>query len=260
MEAMMTKGRDHSNYETFVEAEVTYPESDGRPMADNTKQYRWIVTIKEGLESLFADDPDVFVAADLFWYPVRGDRHTKLAPDVMVAFGSPKEGDRGSYRQWEEGDIAPQVVFEIRSPGNTSEEMKKKFDFYERRGVEEYYLYDPDRIVFEGWVRSGGRLRPLRRNVRKWVSPRLGVRFDMTGDELAMFGPDGERFLSPLERQRLERERAEKERKRAEKERKRAEKERKRAEKAERKAKDERGKMLRLAEKLRELGINPETL
>jgi hypothetical protein len=25
--------------------EVSYPESDGKPMADNTKQFRWIVTI-----------------------------------------------------------------------------------------------------------------------------------------------------------------------------------------------------------------------
>ena len=27
--------------------EVIYPESDGKPIADNTKQFRWIVTIKE---------------------------------------------------------------------------------------------------------------------------------------------------------------------------------------------------------------------
>ena len=36
---------------------------------------------------------------------------------AMVVFGRPK-GYRGSYRQWEEGGIAPQVVFEILSPGN----------------------------------------------------------------------------------------------------------------------------------------------
>jgi len=26
---------------------VNYPDSDGQPMADNTKQFRWIVVIKE---------------------------------------------------------------------------------------------------------------------------------------------------------------------------------------------------------------------
>lgn len=34
---------------------VVYPESDGKPMADSTKQFRWIVTIEGGLEALFHD-------------------------------------------------------------------------------------------------------------------------------------------------------------------------------------------------------------
>ena len=98
-------------------AEIIYPDSDGKPMADNTKQFRWIVTIKENLELLFADHSDVFVAGDLLWYPVEGNNRLCQAPDVMVAFERPK-GDRGSYKQWEENNIAPQVVFEILSPGN----------------------------------------------------------------------------------------------------------------------------------------------
>lgn len=32
------------------QAEIVYPDCDGEPMSDNTKQFRWIVTIKEGLE------------------------------------------------------------------------------------------------------------------------------------------------------------------------------------------------------------------
>jgi Uma2 family endonuclease len=47
-----------------------------------------------------------------------------VAPDVMVVFGRPK-GERRSYRQWQEGNIAPQVVFEILSSGNTLKEMAK---------------------------------------------------------------------------------------------------------------------------------------
>ena len=61
----------------------------------------------------------------------------------MVVFGRSK-GERGSYRQWEEGNIAPQVVFEIISPGNRRGEMFKKLKFYERYGGEEYYLYNPE--------------------------------------------------------------------------------------------------------------------
>ena len=59
------------------------------------------------------------------------------------SFGRPK-GNRGSYKQWEEAGIAPQVVFEILSPGNRFHAMQQKFQFYEKHGVEEYYIYDPD--------------------------------------------------------------------------------------------------------------------
>ncbi len=97
---------------------IIYPERDGKRMSDNTEHFNWIVKIKENLEGLFADRPDVFVAGDLLWYPVEGNNKIRTAPDTMVAIGRPKV-KRGSYRQWEEGNIAPQVVFEIQTPKST---------------------------------------------------------------------------------------------------------------------------------------------
>src|SRR5205807_8645404 len=73
---------------------VVYPDSDGKPMAENTKQLRWIVVLFGNLCALFRDRPDVFVAADLFWYPVEGEPDIRAAPDVLLVFGRPK-GDRG---------------------------------------------------------------------------------------------------------------------------------------------------------------------
>jgi Uma2 family endonuclease len=141
-------------------APIIYPQSDGKPMADNTTQFRWIVTIQGGLDALFRDHPDIFVAGDLLWYLVAGHPEISTAPDVMVAFGRPK-GDRGSYLQWEEDGIAPQVVFEILSPGNTIAGMTRQFRFYERHGVEEYYLYDPDSGELSGWQRQGETLEEI---------------------------------------------------------------------------------------------------
>jgi hypothetical protein len=81
--------------------EIIYPSSDGQPMAESTIQYKLIVKIKEGCESLFKDDPNVFVAADLLWYPVEGRNDISQAPDVMVIFGRQK-GDRigVNLRNW----------------------------------------------------------------------------------------------------------------------------------------------------------------
>jgi len=185
-------------------------------MADNTLQFRWIVTIKEGLERVFCARPDVFVAGDLLWYPVEGKPEICIAPDAMVAFGRPK-GERGSYKQWEEGRIAPQVVFEVLSPNNRVIEMERKLLFYEQYGVQEYYIYDPDYSELFGRRRVDDELRAIR-EMNGWKSPLLGVRFDLGGGELKLFGPDGRPFLSfqeiaqerdqlALERDRLAQER-----------------------------------------------------
>jgi len=207
--------------------QIVYPESDGKPMADNTKQFRWIVTLEGGFEALFRDREDVFVAGDLFWYPVEGRPDIRMAPDVMIVFGRPK-GDRPSYKQWEEENIAPQVVFEVLSPTNSLLEMAKKLEFYDRYGVEEYYLYDPETGDFTGWIRGeDGRLRVID-EIQGWVSPRLGVRFEIEDGELRVIRPDGQRFMTYLELQQQ--------------------------------AEHERQRAAKLAQRLRELGIDPEQI
>ncbi|MGF1492841.1 MAG: Uma2 family endonuclease [Microcoleaceae cyanobacterium] len=241
--------------------EIIYPDSDGQPMADNTEQFRWIVVIKENLEILFANTEDVFVAGDLLWYPVEGNNKIRQAPDTMVVFGRPK-GDRGSYQQWKEENIAPQVVFEILSPGNRAGKMAEKLLFYQRYGVEEYYLYHPQRQELDGLQRAENWLEPIE-SMNSWVSPRLKIRFELTETGLEIYRPDGQKFLTPVELDQLrqqETERAEREFQRAESERQRAESERQRAEQAERDLQQERQRAERLAELLRAQGINPEDL
>jgi Uma2 family endonuclease len=180
-----------------LDRQVIYPDCDGQPMSDNTKQFRWIVLLKENLECLFAGDSQVFVAGDLLWYPIEGQPEVRVAPDVMVVFGRSK-GDRGSYRQWQEDGVVPQVVFEVLSPGNTLKEMAKKQLFYDRHGVEEYYIYDPDRNDLHGLQRVDGTLAVIEA-IDDWVSPRLGIRFVVTVDTLAVYYPDGRRFLTTVE-------------------------------------------------------------
>jgi len=114
-----------------------------------------------------------------------------------VVFGRPK-GDRGSYKQWEEDNLPPQVVFEVLPPGNRAGEMTRMFRFYERYGVEEYYLYDPDRGELYGWLRNGAVLDEFPSMVGH-VSPRLGIRFALADGELLLYRPDGQLFLTYLE-------------------------------------------------------------
>lgn len=197
---------------------IVYPDTDAQPMAENTLQFEWIVTIKGGLDHLFDADPNVFVAGDLFWYPVEGHPEIRMAPDAMVAFGRPK-GHRSSYLQWEEGGVAPQVVFEVLSPGNRVGEMVRKFAFYQQYGVEEYYLYDPDprRMELSGFVRRDDQLVEIPA-MPGHRSPRLGITFEMTDAGLRILRPDGAPFLTYEELAR----RADDASRRAEQERQRA--------------------------------------
>jgi len=179
------------------ELRLIYPESDGKPMAENTLQFEWIALIKLNLEACFVQHPDVFIAADLFWYPVEGDGTVRVAPDVMVALGRPK-GHRGSYIQFLENNVPPQVVFEILSPGNRRAEMVRKLKFYSTHGAEEYYVYDPDHNKLEIYLRQNGALQPVIYQ-DYWISPLLKIKFEWTTETLLLSKPNGEPFLSYLE-------------------------------------------------------------
>ncbi len=223
--------------QTPIPSHILYPDSDGKPMAENTLQYRWIVRLVTNLKQLLKDQV-AFVAGDLLWYPVQVERPPApcQAPDAMVALGRP-DGDRGSYKQWEEDNIAPQVVFEILSPSNTISEMTAKQNFYAQYGVLEMFFYDPQSYNFWGLHRATAQdsLMFINPDDLPWTSPILNIRFELSADGLAVYHPDGELFKEPGDLFD-ERDRAAQERDEAAQERDRA------------------------FAKLRELGIDPETL
>lgn len=193
--------------------EIIYPESDGKPLAENTLQFDYIVMIKEGIEDLFSQNPDVFVAGDLLWYPVKGQPKINAAPDTMVVFGRPK-GFRKSYLQWEENKLAPQVVFEIWSEGNRKQEREDKLKFYETYKVQEYYAFDPLTGKLDGWQRQENKLVAIEK-MQGWVSPLLNIRFELQDLELKLYRPDGQAFVSyslMAERARIAERQAESER------------------------------------------------
>jgi Uma2 family endonuclease len=228
-------------------SQILYPDSDGKPLAENTLQLRWIVVLYSNLGATFQNRADVFIAADLLWYAVEGEPQIRQAPDVMVVFGRPK-GERGSYRQWLENGVAPQVVFEILSPGNSATEMADKSAFYEEHGVEEYYVFDPETNKLEVYQRQGDVFRRVR-SLDAWVSPRLGIRFDLSVRPMVVYGPDGQPFRTLEEEKAL-----------SQNERDKANEAKQEADRAKQEISQLQTKNARLIQKLRELGIDPDSL
>jgi Uma2 family endonuclease len=213
-----------------------------------TRQFNWIVLLHSNLETQYRDEPNVFVAGNHLIYAAEGQPTVRQAPDVYVAFGRPK-GDRGSYKVWEEGGTFPQVVFEVWSPSNRFEKMQEKFGFYEKRGAEEYYIIYPEFPMHaEGWKREGGTLVRIA-EMNGHISPRLGLRFVLVEGELTVFDPHRRPLRSPTEIA-AERELAERQAREAEQQ----------AEDAKRLAAKQEARAAKLAAKLRELGIDPDTV
>jgi Uma2 family endonuclease len=219
-------------------------------MSDNTLQFKWIYMLATGFHRLFLGRQDVFVASDLLWYPVEGDPKIRLAPDTMIVFGVPP-GDRGSYKRWEEGNVVPQVVFEVLSPGNTVPEMRSKARRYEALGVEEYYEFDPTTGNLDGYCQENGTWKWID-NIQGYVSPRTKVTFSTEGENLIITDPNGKRFLhfdeelylmSEMEVQRAE-----------------AEAQRSRADAEALAAAEAKRRNALLEAKMRELGIDPTSL
>ena len=235
----------------IVDPNIEYPDDDGLPMSDNSLQAHWIVNIHTNLEAIFAEDPNVLVAMNMLWYPVEGRPKIRLAPDVFVVIGRPKQY-RGSYKQWMEDDTPLSVVFEILSPGNRDEAMAAKKEFYEQNGVEEYYVYDPDSHELDGLHRENERFVAVP-NMNGWTSPLLGIRFDTSAGELVLFDPTGNPFRDRSEAILGERRAQQQLEASIHRE---ASSRRERA--AKRRAETEKQRADRLAEKLRQLGIDPD--
>jgi len=124
-------------------ADVFYPCSDGKPMADNMWQADAIMHAAGDLRAAL---PTALVAADILMYPEEGNKDNKIAPDVLVALGLGTR-NRSSYFVWVEGK-PPDWVLEVASPSTQKKDRDHKRCRYAEIGVPEYWMFDPKGDVY----------------------------------------------------------------------------------------------------------------
>jgi len=222
-------------------ATIHYPETDGKPMGETDLHIKLIVDLSEALRNFFMRQPDVYVSRDLLLYYEPGNTRKFVVPDVFVVRGVMK-GDRRVYKLWEEGK-PPNVVIEISSRETKNADLNRKFHLYERLGVTEYYVFDPEyRYVkppLRAWRLSGGgyvEVAVIHKGGGRVSSGELGLELLDTGQTLRLLNPaTGEFLLTPEEEAVMRREEA--------------------AARQEAEARAD-----RLAAKLRELGVDPDKL
>jgi Uma2 family endonuclease len=120
--------------------EIIYPSSDGEPLAET---YDHLIAITTTLLILLKhlEGQQATVLADQFLYYAQGFPRLRVAPDVMVILGV-APGGRDNYKTWVEGQV-PAVIFEMTSPGTRSQDEVEKKKLYESIGVAEYWQFDP---------------------------------------------------------------------------------------------------------------------
>ena len=192
---------------------IHYPESDGKPMAETDTHISQLIYLREALSDYFRDDPNVYVAGNLFVYYQEGDPTQVVAPDVFVVKGVPKRVRR-LYQVWKE-EKAPDVVFELTSQSTWREDLGPKKGIYEMLGVQEYFLFDPFGEYLEprlvGFRLAEWGYRRIEdgdegKEELLLMSRVLGLELQVEGEMLRLVDPQtGEKLLTPLESQEARR-------------------------------------------------------
>jgi Uma2 family endonuclease len=142
--------------------EIFYPASDGEPMGETGLH---VLAILQLFQAFLDHLPETdFSAADMFWYWEEGHPESCVAPDVMVVKGVGR-AHRRSFFTWREGGAIPCIVFEMASENTWREDLGEKRLKYERLGVREYILFDPEgeylRPRLQGFRLVEGRYEPI---------------------------------------------------------------------------------------------------
>ena len=160
---------------------------------------------------------DFYVGGDMFVYysvaqarDVARGRPYFRGPDVFWVDGADPDRERKCWVSWEEGGRLPDVIVELLSPSTAEIDRKDKKKLYSevwRTG--EYFLYEPDTKILEGFRLVGKTYRPMMPDSQgRFWSEGLGASIGLwhgvyegkAYDWVRLFRPDGSLVPSAEER------------------------------------------------------------
>jgi Uma2 family endonuclease len=219
------------------------------PPLETELHLRQILLLLKCLEWLWRDREDFYAAGNLTIYYSLAKRKNEdfRGPDFFVVLDTERK-TRRSWTIWEEDGKYPNLILEILSPSTANIDRTLKKELYQNTfRTPDYFWFDPESQEFVGFHLVDGRYEELVANDRGHLwSKQLGLYLGVDGGLVRFFTSEGHLVPTPEETAEQEMLRAEQEMLRAEQESLRAERETQRADK--------------LAAKLRELNIDPDTL
>jgi Uma2 family endonuclease len=215
--------------------------SDEPPLETDLHRLQMTLLI-QCLEWLWQNNNDCYASGNItIYYSSRQLKSEHFrGPDFFVVMGTERK-PRKSWVVWEEDGKYPNVIVELLSDSTAKTDKGLKKQIYQDIfRTPEYFWFDPHNLEFAGFVLLAGKYQPIEPNSQGWLwSQQLDLFLGVDQNKLRFFTPEGELVPTPEEVAKQEFARAEQEKQRAEEEKQCSD---------------------RLAAKLRELGIDPNTI
>jgi len=196
---------------------------DGEPM-ESTWHRKCMTLLIEQTEYHFRDRDDFYVGGNAFIYysPAQARNRDFRGPDFFYVSNTTRQPPRPCWVVWNENLRRPDVVIELTSPTTREEDYGAKFRIYrDTLEVKNYFIYDPDARLLDGWRLDRRRYVPIRPDENgRLASDELGLLLGTWEGEylrdtmtwLRLFDPSGRPVPIPAE---AERQRADIEKQRA---------------------------------------------
>ncbi|MBN3910727.1 MAG: Uma2 family endonuclease [Nostoc sp. NMS1] len=201
--------------------------SDEPPLETDLHRLQMTLLI-QCLEWLWRNRNDFYASGNLtiYYSPRQRKSENFRGPDFFVVLGTERK-PRKSWVVWEEDGKYPNLIIEILSDstGDTDKGLKKQI-YQDIFRTPDYFWFDPETLEFAGFHLLDGKYQPLEPNSQGWLwSQQLGLYLGVYQEKLRFFTPGGELISTPQEAVQQEKQRSD-----------------------------------RLAAKLRELNIDPDTI
>jgi Uma2 family endonuclease len=228
MESLQTETQQGAETPAFP---PIFPPGDldsDEPPLETYLHLRQLILLLTSLDWLWRDRTDYFSAGNLtiYYSPRQRKSEDFRGPDFFVVLNTERR-PRKSWVVWEEEGKYPNVIIELLSDSTADTDRGLKKQIYQDTfRTPEYFWFDPNTLELQGFALIQGTYQAMQPNAQGWLwSLQLQLFLGIQDQQLRFFTPEGQLVLSPEETAQSAQQKAEK-----------------------------------LAAKLRELGIDPDTL
>ncbi|WP_017319083.1 Uma2 family endonuclease [Mastigocladopsis repens] len=233
------------------------------PEMESSLHYMQLLLLVTCLEWLWRDRNDFFIGANLTIYFSRQQLRNRdfRGPDFFFVKDTEKR-PRNSWVVWEEDGRYPDLIIELLSESTAKVDRNLKKNLYENRfRTPEYFWFSPENLEFVGFELVGNEYQEIAPNAQGWRwSQVLGLYLGVDAGKLRYFTTEGDLVPTPEEAAKVAQQMAIEEQQRASEAQQQASEAQQQASEAQLLLEKERQRSQLLAQQLRSLGIDPDSL